>query len=77
VVNFLEEYGSCFLSLAAYRTKALSRPLNWFGIVIAVVGLVSVVPALNAFSIVFGLLQIVWFTWVGIVLLRTSHNAAE
>ncbi len=57
---------------AASRTKALPRPLNGLGVVIAIAGLISLVPALKDSAIVFGLLQIVWFAWVGIVMLRPA-----
>ena len=33
------------------------------------------VPALNSLTVVFGLLQIVWFIWLGIVMLRTRPGA--
>jgi hypothetical protein len=37
----------------------------------------SVVPVLGDLKYVFGLLQIVWFVWLGIVLLRTTARAAD
>jgi hypothetical protein len=36
-----------------------------------------VVPPLNDVGIVFGLLQIVWFVWLGTGLLRTTGRRAE
>lgn len=65
------------VSWSASRTNALPKPLNWLGFVIAAAGLVSVVPSLADAGIVFGLLHIVWFLWLGIVLLRSdSHTTA-
>ena len=60
------------VSWAASRTNALPKPLNWLGFVIAIAGLSSVVPGLKDAGIIFGLLHIVWFAWVGIVLLRST-----
>jgi hypothetical protein len=60
------------VSVAALRTGRLPRPLNWLGVVIGAAGLVSVVPALRDFGYGFGLLQIAWFVWLGVVLLRPS-----
>lgn len=60
------------VSWASSRTNALPKPLNWLGFVVAFAGLISVVPTLADAGIVFGLLQIVWFLWLGIVLLRNS-----
>ena len=35
-------------------------------------GLVTLVPGLSELGMLFGLGSIVWFTWVGVVLLRTD-----
>jgi hypothetical protein len=59
------------VSVAVLRTGGLPKVLGWLGVVIGTVGLVSVVPALRDAAYGFGLLQIVWFVWVGIVMLRT------
>jgi hypothetical protein len=60
------------VSWAAIQATALPKPLNWLGLLIAAAGLISNVPPLRDVAIVFGLLQIVWFAWVGIVLLSRS-----
>jgi hypothetical protein len=65
------------VSLAALRAGVFPRALNWSGIVVGAAGLVSVVPGLAAGAYVFGLLQIVWFAWLGIVLLRTGSRHSE
>ena len=65
------------VSLAALRTGGLSKVLNALGVAIGAAGVLSVVPALNDVGMVFGLLQIVWFAWLGIVLLRTAPRTAE
>jgi hypothetical protein len=65
------------VSLAAFRAGALPRALNWFGVVIAAAGLISVVPALKDAAVVFGLLLIVWFARVGVVMLRGSRGVTE
>lgn len=65
------------VSVAALRARAFPTALNWSGIVVGTAGLVSVVPGLAAGAYVFGLLQIVWFAWLGIVLLRTAFRRPE
>jgi|GEM_PF-153953 len=70
------------VSLAALRTQGLPKVLNWLGVVIGALGVLSVVPALKDVGIVFGLLQIVWFVRLGIVLLlggtgRTGGRVLE
>jgi hypothetical protein len=63
------------VSWAALQTNALPRALNWLGLVIAAAGLISNIPQLRDASVVFGLLQIVWFAWIGIILLNRSEYA--
>jgi hypothetical protein len=60
------------ISVAALGTEALPKVLNYLGILIAAAGLVTIIPALEAVGAIFGLGLIVWFTWLGIVMLRTA-----
>ena len=64
------------LSWAALRAGGLPRALNYLGVVISVAGLLTLVPALEMMGVIFGLGSIVWFVWVGIVMLRGSPSAA-
>jgi hypothetical protein len=62
-------------SWVALRTVQLSRPLNFLGLAIGIAGIVSsVVPALNELGYAFGVGIIVWWTWLGIVLLRSNSS---
>ena len=58
------------VSLAALRTGGFPRVLNILGVLVGVVGVITIVPALNSMVALFGLGQIAWFVWLGIVLLR-------
>ena len=60
------------VSAAALRTGGLPKALNWLGVAIGTAGLLSVVPVLKDLGLAFGLLQIAWFVWLGIVMLRTK-----
>ncbi|MGB4871805.1 MAG: DUF4386 family protein [Candidatus Promineifilaceae bacterium] len=64
------------VSLAALRTGGLPKWLNILGLSVGVVGIITIIPALNALTGVFGLGQIIWFVWLGIVLLRSNSNKA-
>jgi hypothetical protein len=64
------------LSWAALRAGGLPRALNYLGAVIGVSGVLTVVPALEVLGTVFGLGFIVWFAWVGIVMLRGVPSVA-
>jgi hypothetical protein len=65
------------VSWAALRGGGLPKPLIYLGVVIGVAGLLTVVPALfDVVVMIYALGQIVWFAWVGIVMLRSSSGAA-
>ncbi len=64
------------VSMAALRTGGLPRLLNWLGVAIGTAGVLSVMPVLKDLGLGFGLLQIVWFVWLGIVMLRTTSRLA-
>ena len=64
-------------SCAALRTKQLARPLNYLGLVIGAAGILSsCVPGLATLGIAFGLGVIVWWIWLGVVLLRGTQKQA-
>lgn len=62
------------VSLAGLRTHGLPKALNILGLLVGAVGIVTIIPALNNLVSVFGLGQIVWFIWLGIVLLRSQRS---
>ena len=65
------------VSLAALRAGGLPKGLNILGLVVGVVGIISLAPMLIGKLIpVFGLTQIIWFLWLGIVLLRRQSGKA-
>ena len=65
------------VSLAALRAGALPKGLNLFGLLIGAVGILSLVPGLTDLTGVFGLSQIIWFVWLGIVLLQSSRSVSS
>ncbi len=61
------------LSWAALRTGELTKVLNYIGVAVGVAGIISIVPVLaGLFIYIFALGQIVWFIWLGIMLLRSN-----
>jgi hypothetical protein len=61
------------ISWAALRSGALSKVLNYLGVVVGIAGIISIVPVLSElFIYIFALGQIVWFIWLGIVMLRSN-----
>jgi hypothetical protein len=66
------------VSLAALRAGGLPKGLNILGLLVGMVGIISIIPVLMDSMVgVFGLSQIIWFVWLGIVLLRnySGQNA--
>ena len=61
------------VSLAALRAGGLPKGLNILGLLVGAVGIISLIPGLTStLTSIFGLSQMVWYLWLGIVLLR-SH----
>jgi hypothetical protein len=58
--------------LAGLRTGRLPKGLNNLGVLVGAVGILTLIPALNDFTGIFGLGQMIWFIWLGIVLLRSN-----
>jgi hypothetical protein len=65
------------VSLAALKTRGLPKPLNILGLGIAVAGILSSIPVLKDLAQVFGLGQIVWFIWLGVVMLRDRRQPVQ
>jgi hypothetical protein len=61
------------ISWAALRARELPRVLNYLGVVTGVAGIFAVL-ALTDLTAVYGLGLIIWFVWLGIVLLRSNPS---
>ena len=60
------------ISWAALRAGGLPTLLNYLGVGVGLVGIVSVLPGLNDLAGLFGMSQIIWFVWLAIILLRAA-----
>ena len=65
------------ISWVALQAEAFPKALNYLGIVIGAAGIISALPGLGEVGLIFGLVQIVWFIWLGITLLREKKSSAE
>jgi hypothetical protein len=59
------------VSLAALKAVVLSRMLNYLGCFVGIAGIATIYPE-ELFTAVFGLSQIIWFIWLGLVILRSD-----
>lgn len=62
------------ISVVALRSGGLPKSLNYVGLVVGIAGAITVVPWLSDLGAVFGLGQILWFAWIGIIMLRPNHS---
>ncbi len=61
------------LSCVALQARELPRVLNYLGLVVGVAGILGVLlTSLNLMAVVYGLGLIIWFAWLGIVMLRRN-----
>jgi len=66
------------VSLAALRVGEFSKGLNILGMLVGAVGIISIIPILTEMMIgIFGMSQMIWFVWLGIVLLSNNPCKTE
>jgi len=56
------------LSIAALKINEFSRLFNYFGIFVGFTGIATIYPA-EVLTEIFGVSQLVWFTWIGVLML--------
>lgn len=59
------------VSLVALKAVLLSRALNYLGCFVGIVGIATIYPE-EVLAEIFGLSQIAWFIWLGVVILRSN-----
>jgi hypothetical protein len=57
------------ISLTALKGQLYSKISTFLGILVGVAGILTVYP-LDIFTEIFGISQIVWFLWIGIIMIR-------
>lgn len=65
------------LSIAGLKQNYLPKALHLLGLVIGTLGILTVLHAVPYLKDAFGLLQIVWFIWLGIMLLRVDAKVGS
>lgn len=58
------------ISLAARSSQAFPKALHYLGFVVGTAGVLTIAPALGDLGSLFGVTQIAWFAWVGVLMLR-------
>lgn len=64
------------VSIAAIRTKCFNKGVNYLGIVAGTAGVLSVIPFVNQIggTGVFGIGQLIWLIWMGILMIKEKTN---
>jgi len=65
------------VSWAALQVNGLPKWLNYLGLLVGMIGLVSSIPGLSILTGLFGMSQVVWFVWLGVVLLQSPSMAQK
>ena len=58
------------ISLSGLKQKVFPKYLNYLGLIVGLAGILTIIPGLEDLGAIFGLSQIFWFIWIGMVLLR-------
>ena len=64
------------LSFAALKGNELPKIFNYFGLFIGFTGIITIYPA-EVLTEIFGLGQIVWFVWLGIIMLMKPSESIK
>lgn len=73
-IEFLGGVWVLLISFVALQARKLNKALSYLGVLIGVAGIVSALPGLRDVGMIFGLGQIVWFIWLGVVMLRDNRS---
>ena len=61
------------LSFAALKAKELPKILNYFGLIVGISGILTIYLA-EVLTEIFGLSQVVWFSWLGAAMLLSNKS---
>jgi len=61
------------ISIASLKSNGLSKSFNYLGVFVGSVGILTTYPA-EILTMTFGLSQIIWFIWLGIIMLKDQKG---
>jgi hypothetical protein len=65
------------ISWSALRQGAFPRWLNYLGLGVGLAGVLTIIPPLKELGALFGLGQIAWFAWLGVVMLKGAPHGTD
>lgn len=70
--EFLGGLMTLFFGIAGLKGATLPKVLNYYGMFVGAIGIVSTVPGLKDLVSLFGMSQLIWFIGLGVVMLTKS-----
>lgn len=65
------------ISIDFLKSRQLSPGINWLGVIIGLAGVASTIPGFSEAGAIFGLLQIIWFVWLGLIMLALARTKPD
>lgn len=62
------------ISISGLKIELFQKYLHYFGFLVGGAGILTIFPPLKELGAIFGLTQIIWFTWMGIAMIKTDKN---
>jgi hypothetical protein len=61
------------ISITALKQNVFSKALNILGLLVGAAGILTIIPGLKDLGSVFGILQIIWFAYIGVTMLKNKE----
>lgn len=61
------------ISIVGLKQSVFNKFLNYFGLIVGSAGILTIIPVLKDLGAFFGITQIVWFAWIGLIMLRNKE----
>lgn len=62
------------ISMIGIKQSVFNKFLNYLGLIVGSAGILTIIPGLKDVGAIFGLTQIVWFLWLGIVMINNGRK---
>ena len=60
-----------FISISGFKKAVFTKAFSILGLLVAIPGILTLIPGLGGLGAIFGILQIPWFFWLGILLSKS------
>lgn len=62
------------ISMTGIKQKVFNKFINYFGLIVGSAGILTIIPGIEDLDALFGLTQIVWFLWIGMVMINNGRK---